>query len=148
MQTIKKLNLLLWRELGTTFPFHRSWWMNVIWPVTSNNSDSDYPELCIYFNTLLIFRSPSILCQQVPQHKLPIQGNWGYSLAVQTSSPAPITCSFRELSWINRARCFPWVIDWVWSFTAQPTLLRHVLPSSNEYPHHMFWSLSTHMFLF
>ena len=28
-------------QLGTNFPYHRSWWMNVIRRVTSKNSDSD-----------------------------------------------------------------------------------------------------------
>ena len=34
------LGLPLWWELGTNFPYHRSWWMNVFRCITSKNSDS------------------------------------------------------------------------------------------------------------
>ena len=35
------LGLLLWWELRTNFPYHKSWWMNAIRRITSRNSDSD-----------------------------------------------------------------------------------------------------------
>ena len=44
------LSSLLLQGLGTNFPDHRSWWMIVIWSITSNNSNSDsdrkFWELC------------------------------------------------------------------------------------------------------
>ena len=33
----------LWWELGTNFPYHRSWWMKIIRRITSKHSDSDRP---------------------------------------------------------------------------------------------------------
>ena len=41
VQRMVWLGLPLWWELGTNFPYHRSWWMNVIRRITSKNSDSD-----------------------------------------------------------------------------------------------------------
>ena len=35
------LGLPVWCELGTNFPYHRSWGMNVIRRITSKHSDSD-----------------------------------------------------------------------------------------------------------
>ena len=45
VQRMVWLGLPLWWELGTNFPYHRSWWMNVIRRITSKNSDSDSEEL-------------------------------------------------------------------------------------------------------
>ena len=39
------LGLPLWWELGTSFPYHRSCWMNVLGCITSKNSDSNSEQL-------------------------------------------------------------------------------------------------------
>ena len=41
VQKMVWLVLPIWWELGTNYPYHRSWWMNVIGRITSKNSDSD-----------------------------------------------------------------------------------------------------------
>ena len=80
VQRMVWLGLPLWWELGTNFPYHRSWWMNVIRRITSKNSDSDCAE---YYtanrrNTYKIFWD---FYDKVTYHHVSLRGQRAYNHA-------------------------------------------------------------------
>ena len=68
-QRVVCLGLPLWWELGTNFPYHRSWWINVIRRITSNyyDSDSDHQKTSPY---LFLWYRVNVISEALP-------GFWG-----------------------------------------------------------------------